>query len=75
MAENKKGARDDLSYLAEICEVLDKTTFLKNGFTGLVELDIEDYQQFQTLFREIDRGKKKFVIEISDYNFTFVLKK
>lgn len=75
MAENQEGARDELSYLAEICEVLDKTSFLKKGFTGLIELDKEDYEQFQSLFREIDKGKKKFVVEISDYSFTFVLKK
>lgn len=75
MAENQESARDELSYLAEICEVLDKSDYLKKGFTGLIELEREDYQQFQFLFREIDNDKKKFVVEISDYSFTFVLKK
>jgi hypothetical protein len=75
MAENQEGVRDELSYLAEICEVLDKSNFIKKGFTGLIELEKEDYEEFQTMFREIDQGKKKFVVEISDYSFTFVLKK
>jgi predicted AAA+ superfamily ATPase len=75
MAENQESVRDELSYLAEICEVLDKSEHLKKGFTGLIELELEDYQKFQSLFREIDKGKNKFVVEISDYSFTFVLKK
>jgi len=75
MAENQEGVRDELSYLAEICEVLDKSIFIKKGFTGLIELEKDDYEEFQTMFREIDKGKEKFVVEISDYSFTFVLKK
>jgi predicted AAA+ superfamily ATPase len=75
MAENQESVRDELSYLAEICEILDKTEHLKKGFTGLIELEKEDYEKFQLLFREIDRGKNKFVVEISEYSFTFVLKK
>lgn len=75
MAENQEGVRDELGYLAEICEVLDKSFFIKKGFTGLIELERADYEEFQTMFREIDKGKEKFVVEISEYSFTFVLKK
>ena len=46
-----------------------------DAMTRLIELEREDYEEFQTMFREIDQGKKKFVVEISDYSFTFVLKK
>jgi predicted AAA+ superfamily ATPase len=75
MAEDKKSLRDELTYLAEITEILDKSEVIKNGFTGLIELEEEDYRSIQKLFRDVDKNSKKFVVEISDYSFTFVLKK
>jgi hypothetical protein len=75
MSENKESVRDELSFLAEVCESLDKTQLIKKGFNGIIELNEEDYSSFQKLFREVDYGKKKFVVEISGYPFTFVLRK
>lgn len=75
MAEDKKSLRDELTYLAEITDILDKSEVIKNGFTGLIELDEDDYRGVQKLFRDVDKTSKKFVVEISDYSFTFVLKK
>lgn len=75
MAEDKTSARDELTYLAEITEILDKSEIIKKGFTSVIELEEEDYRQVQKLFRDVDKASKKFVVEISDYSFTFVLKK
>lgn len=75
MAEDKASARDELTYLAEITEILDKSEIIKKGFTSVIELEEEDYRQVQKLFRDVDKASKKFVVEISDYSFTFVLKK
>lgn len=75
MAEDKASARDELTFLAEITEILDKSEIIKKGFTSVIELEEEDYRQVQKLFRDVDKASKKFVVEISDYSFTFVLKK
>jgi hypothetical protein len=75
MAENTESARDELTKLAEITNLLDETETLKKGFTGVIELESEDFVKFISMFREVDRKSKKFVIQISGYDFTFVLKK
>jgi hypothetical protein len=75
MAENTESVRDELTKLAEITNLLDETTTIKKGFTGVIELENEDFLKFLSMFREVDRKSKKFVIQISGYDFTFVLKK
>jgi hypothetical protein len=75
MAENTESVRDELTKLAEITNLLDETVTIKKGFTGVIELENEDFLKFLSMFREVDRKSKKFVIQISGYDFTFVLKK
>ena len=43
MAENQEGVRDELSYLAEICEVLDKSNFIKKIFMGVINSSYRKY--------------------------------
>ena len=68
-------ARDELSKLAEITNLIEES-FLSKGKTELlIELEKEEYDSVLNHFRELDRNKDKFTISISDVNFNFVLKK
>jgi hemerythrin len=75
MAEIEEGFREQLSLLAEISEILDKTVLSKGKVDVLVELEEEEFNYIINHFREIDRKNDKFVISISNLDYTFVLKK
>lgn len=75
MAEIKEGFREQLSLLAEISDILDKTVLSKGKVDVLVELEEEEFNYIINHFREIDRKNDKFVISISNLDYTFVLKK
>jgi hemerythrin len=75
MAEIEEGFREQLSLLAEISDILDKTVLSKGKVDVLVELEEEEFNYIINHFREIDRKNDKFVISISNLDYTFVLKK
>lgn len=75
MAKIEESFMEQLSKLAEVSNILEETV-LKNGKIDiLVELEEEDFKYILNHFREIDRDNNKFVISISNLDYTFVLKK
>jgi len=75
MAEIEEGFREQLSLLAEVSDILDKTVLSKGKIDVLVELEEKEFNYIINHFREIDRKNNKFVISISNLDYTFVLKK
>lgn len=75
MAKTEESFMEQLSKLAEVSNILEETV-LKNGKIDiLVELEEKDFKYILNHFREIDRNNNKFVISISNLDYTFVLKK
>lgn len=75
MAKIEESFMEQLSKLAEVSNILEETV-LKNGKIDiLVELEEKDFNYILNHFREIDRNNNKFVISISNLDYTFVLKK
>jgi len=75
MGENKKSFRNELTILAEIAELIDKSSiFPEDEFKIEIELEEDKYKNIISNFREIDRKNDKFSIVLDNVIFTFVLK-
>ena len=75
MGEVKESFREQLSLLAEVSEILDSTVLSNGKIDVIVELEEKDFNYIINHFREIDRKSDKFIISISNLDYTFVLKK
>lgn len=76
MDENKKSFRNELTLLAEIAELIEKSDiFPEEEFKIDIELEKEKYLNIISNFREVDRKKETFSIVLDNVVFRFVLKK
>lgn len=76
METNKKSFRDELTTLAEIAELIDRSSIFPNSkFNIDIELNEEKYKSIISNFREIDRKNERFSIVLDNVEFRFALKK
>ena len=72
MAESQKSIDGIIEKLAIVSEAVDE--LFPSGRKAVVfELKEDDFKKVQNNFREIDRGHKKFKIDISGTEFIFLL--
>lgn len=75
MGKDKKSFRDDLEKLAEVTNIIDDTCLSKGDVKVIVELEEKEYKKVISSFGDVYRNLEEIIIEISNVNFTFVLKK
>lgn len=75
MGENKESFRNELEKLANISELFDNSVLGRGETKIICELNKDDYQKIISNFGDVYRNLEKIVINISNINFTFVLKK
>ena len=75
MGENKKSFTDSSSTLANIVNTIEESDMFEDDINITIGVSESKYKDIVSHFREIDRGKDKFTIEISDVKFNFFLKK
>ena len=76
MGKNNENFRDTLKTLAEISDLFDKDSLLKNSETEIkIILPIDYYNKILKNFREVDWLTEEFYIDMSNLKFKFVLKK
>lgn len=75
MGKDKESFRDELAILAKISNDIESSILSKGEVKIVIELEFEDFKEIIENFADIHSGSDKFSIEISDVNFTFVLKK
>tara|TARA_R110001592_G_scaffold52584_3_gene160944 strand:- start:114 stop:341 length:228 start_codon:yes stop_codon:yes gene_type:complete len=75
MGENKSNFRDELSVLAKISNDIESSILSNGDVKIIIELEETKYYEIIKNFAQIYHHKDKFNIEISEVNFTFVLKK
>lgn len=76
MGKNNENFRDTLKTLAEISDLFDKDSLLKNSETEIkIILPIDNYNKILKNFREVDWLTEEFYIDMSNLKFKFVLKK
>ena len=71
MEENKKSVDGILENLALITDAM-QTLFPDGKMICVFELDDEDFKKVQNNFRKIDRGHKKFSIDMSGVEHVFI---
>lgn len=71
MAENKKNIEDILEKLTLITEAAEEV-FPNSKQILIYELDDDDFKNVQKNFREIDKNKMRFKIEISGKEIVFI---
>jgi len=76
METNKKSFRDELRIMAEIAELIEKSTvFPKDNFKIDIQLEKENFKNLISNFRDIDRNNNSFSILLDKVEFRFFLKK
>jgi len=71
MEEDKKSVDGVLENLALITDAM-QTLFPEGKMICVFELNDEDFKKVQTNFRKIDRGHKKFSIDMSGVEHVFI---
>ncbi len=75
MGEDKKSFMGEMSTLAQMSEMIEKSELFSADSKIVIHQPEEQYRKILSHFREMDRNKDSFIISISGTDFTFVLKK
>lgn len=73
MAKNIENFRDELTKLAEVVEILEKSFFSKGNITVEVSLDDDTFSNLLKTLRN-NSSDTKCTISIGDVDFTFLKK-
>jgi len=75
MGKNKKSIQYYLEKMVEMSDVIDTSDIFNESIIEVNILTTEkEYSHLLSNFREIDRNKEKFTIEINDLKFNFKVK-